>query len=308
MPSRDEDLADEPPSAINPYEVLGVDEKATAEQIKTAYRKKALKHHPDKAPPEAKDEANQKFQEIAFAYAILSDERRRRRYDLTGNTSESLDLEDDFNWMEFYREQFSSMVDRSAIEKIKKEYQGSDEERRDLLAAFEKYKGDLDKVYEVVMLSNVLDDDERFRAIIDKAIADGEVKGWKNYTEESEAKRQRRLKRAQEEAKEAEELAKELDEKEKTAGGAKGRKKKASKADDNELAALIQQRQKARAANFFDELEAKYAQPKKGSSKGKKRGPEDEPPEEAFEAVAARKANKGKDNKSTGRKTKRAKA
>ncbi|KKA20014.1 DnaJ domain protein [Rasamsonia emersonii CBS 393.64] len=306
MPSRDEDLADEPPSAINPYEVLGVDEKATADEIKTAYRKKALKHHPDKAPPDAKDEANQKFQEIAFAYAILSDERRRRRYDLTGSTSETLDLEDDdFNWMEFYREQFSSMVDRSAIEKIKKEYQGSDEERRDLLAAFEKYKGDMDKVYEVVMLSNVLDDDERFRAIINKAIADGEVKGWKNYTEEPEAKRQRRLKRAQEEAKEAEELAKELDKEEK-GPGAKGRKKKAAaKADDNELAALIQQRQKARAANFFDELEAKYAQPKKG----KKRAPPEEPPEEAFEAVAARKtANKEKDSKSAGRKSKRTKS
>jgi DnaJ family protein C protein 9 len=242
----------------------------------------------------------------------LSDERRRRRYDLTGNTSESLDLEDDdFNWMEFYREQFSTMVDSSAIDKIKKEYQGSDEERGDLLAAFEKYKGDLDKVYEVVMLSNVLDDDERFRTIIDKAIADGEVKGWKSYTQESEAKRQRRLKHAQDEAKEAAELAKELDEK---GTGGKGKKKKASKADDNELAALIQQRQKARAENFFDQLEAKYTQPKKGSGKGKKRAPEvdDEPPEEAFEAVGARKAtNKGKDSKRANggeRKSKRAKA
>jgi len=46
MPKRDEDLAEEPPSSINPYKVLEVDEKATADQIKTAYRKKALKHHP----------------------------------------------------------------------------------------------------------------------------------------------------------------------------------------------------------------------------------------------------------------------
>lgn len=44
--SQDEDLAGKPPASINPYEVLDVDEKATADEIKSAYRKKALKHHP----------------------------------------------------------------------------------------------------------------------------------------------------------------------------------------------------------------------------------------------------------------------
>lgn len=41
-----EDLSDEPPSSINPYETLGLDKSATADQVKTAYRKAALKHHP----------------------------------------------------------------------------------------------------------------------------------------------------------------------------------------------------------------------------------------------------------------------
>jgi DnaJ homolog subfamily C member 9 len=269
----------------------------------------------DKVQAEAKDEANRKFQEIAFAYAILSDERRRRLYDQTGNTSESLDLEDDdFNWMEFYREQLSSMVDVAAIEKIKREYQGSDEERKDLLAAFTKSKGDLDMVYEVILLSNVLDDDERFRVIIDKAIADGEVRAWKNYVEESAAKRQLRLKRAQEEAKEADKLAKELDEKD---GKGKGRRKKSAQANGNELAALIQQRQQARADSFFAQLEAKYAPASKGAGKGKKRSlQQDKPPEEAFEAVAVPKtARTGRasksgalaEDKTAGRKSKRAK-
>lgn len=227
------------------------------------------------------------FQEIAFAYAILSDERRRRRYDTTGSTSESLHLDDDdFDWADFFREQFSSVVDVSAIDKVKKEYQGSDEERQDLLAAFEQFQGDLDKVYEVVMLSNVLDDDERFRAIIDKAIADGEVTAWKNYTEEPESKRKKRVKRAQEEAKEAEKLSKELDDQAVRSGG-KSRRSKPGKADDNALAALIQQRQQARAADFFDRLEAKYA------PKGKKRMAPEEPREEAFAEVAARKTSKG---------------
>lgn len=191
-------------------------------------------------------------------------------------------------------------MDVSAIEKIKKEYQNTEEERNDLLAAFEQFKGDLDRVYEVVMLSSVLEDDERFRAIIDKAIADGEVKGWKKYTEESESKRQKRLKRAQEEAAEAEEAAKEIDEKNKAKG--KKKKSKPSKEDDNALAALIQQRQKSRAANFFDDLEAKYAP--KSAGKSKKRSAADEPPEEAFAAVGARKSS----GTGKGSSTKRSKA
>src|SRR4051794_23280445 len=77
---------DQPPSEINPYDVLSLDKGATADQIKSAYRKAALKHHPDKATAEEKDEAHRRFQEIAFAYAILSDEKRRKRYDTTGNT------------------------------------------------------------------------------------------------------------------------------------------------------------------------------------------------------------------------------
>lgn len=197
--------------------------------------------------------------------------------------------------MEFYREQFSSMVDSSAIEKIKKEYQGSDQERQDLLAAFERHKGNMDLVYETVMLSSILDDDERFRRIIDDAIQKKEVTAWDEYVNESKVTRDRRLENARKEAAEAEELAKDLGVEDKLSGKGrgKGKKKKATKADDNELAALIQQRQQSRAANFFDDLEAKYAQPKKGSGKSKKRRA-DEPPEEAFAAVGARKGSKKK--------------
>ncbi|KAL4933383.1 DnaJ domain protein [Aspergillus undulatus] len=283
-------FSDEPPAETDLYGILGVSEDATPEQIKSAYRKLALKHHPDKAPEDAKEEANQQFQKIAFAYAILSDEKRRKRFDTTGNTAEAVDIDDDFDWVDFYREQFSAAIDTNALEKLKKEYQGSEEEERDVLAAFESYEGDLDRVYESVMLCNILDDDERFRVIIDKAIEKGTVQGYKIYTEEPEKKRAQRLKRAQKEAKEAEKLAKKL-EKEKEGKAAKGGGRKGNKSSGstgNDLAALIQQRQASRADSFFDRLEAKY------NPAGKKRVAMDEPPEEAFEATARRSSKKTK--------------
>lgn len=247
----------------------------------------------DKVQTGSKDEAKKKFQDIAFAYAILSDERRRRRYDTTGNTSESLDLDDDdFNWVDFFKEQYAAVVTADAIDKIKKEYQGSEEERQDLLDAFARHKGDMDLVYEDVMCSSVMDDDERFRRMIDDAIEKSEARSWKNYTQESKAKRRRRLENAKKEAVEAEELADELGVKEKlfSKGGA-GQLKKGKQgkdgADEGALAALIQQRQKNRAATFLDDLEAKYVGNKK-TKKSQKRGHEDEPPEEAFQRTAAR--------------------
>ena len=61
------------------YEVLGVKEDASATEIKKAYRKRALKYHPDKNPGDKK--AEEKFKEISEAYYALGDEKRRKEYD-----------------------------------------------------------------------------------------------------------------------------------------------------------------------------------------------------------------------------------
>lgn len=67
------------------YEVLGVDKKATADEIKKAYRKKAIQYHPDKNPGDK--ESEEKFKEAAEAYEVLSDEQKRAKYDQFGHNA-----------------------------------------------------------------------------------------------------------------------------------------------------------------------------------------------------------------------------
>jgi len=65
------------------YEVLGVSKNATKEEIKKAYRQKALQYHPDKNPGDK--EAENKFKEAAEAYELLRDDNKRARYDKYGH-------------------------------------------------------------------------------------------------------------------------------------------------------------------------------------------------------------------------------
>ncbi|EWC44782.1 hypothetical protein DRE_06420 [Drechslerella stenobrocha 248] len=328
MPSAKDIDVDSPPDDIDPYQVLGVAQAATDAEIRTAYRKLALKTHPDKAAEEDKATAHAEFQKIAFAYAVLSDETRRKRYDRTGRTDEGVGsdvFEDGFDWEAFYKEMWADVVSGDTLNEFKKTYQGSEEERADLLSIFEDVEGDMDHLFERVMLSDPIADETRFRVIIDAAIEAGEVQAHPAYVNETKKARQKRRKNAEKESKEAEEYAKKLGVYDKLFGDGKSKNADAEEAEDDEeeavaststrgkkkavatkkkkkesnpeddpnhpLAALIRSRQNARQGkmhSFFDNLEAKYGgQP--AAKKGRKRASEEPgPSEEEFLATRQR--------------------
>ena len=67
---------------LNYYTVLGITKDANEEEIKKAYKKLAMKYHPDKNPDGEKEKAEAEFKKISEAYSVLGDPIKRRNYDL----------------------------------------------------------------------------------------------------------------------------------------------------------------------------------------------------------------------------------
>jgi len=89
------------------YQMLGLNQDASDDEIKKAYRKLALKYHPDHHPDDL--ESEEKFKEIGEAYAVLSDPGKRKEYDYSGHvrfkrryTSE--DIFSHFDFDQFFKE------------------------------------------------------------------------------------------------------------------------------------------------------------------------------------------------------------
>lgn len=109
--------------------MLNVTSSATPSDIKCAYRRLALKHHPDKVGPNATDDqraaSHVAFQQIGFAFAVLSDQVRRERYDENGRTDEVGDgAKTEAEWRDYFKELWSGEVTSESIEAFAAKYKG----------------------------------------------------------------------------------------------------------------------------------------------------------------------------------------
>jgi len=114
------------------YRVLGVAKDISQEEIKKAFRKMALRYHPDRNLEEQKL-AEEKFKEINEAYAVLSDENRRRHYDYL--TASSRRRQVSFKAEETFGEQFRENLDEEALQQLLRQLAGLGFNFRDLMGS-----------------------------------------------------------------------------------------------------------------------------------------------------------------------------
>ena len=326
---------------VDLYGALGVSKEATADEIKRAYRKQALKYHPDKLALSngggsssstsagggsgGEPSVGSKFQQIGFAYSVLSTESRRSRYDSTGRTDESM-FDEGMDWNAYFKEMWSGEVSAKTLEAFKKKYRHSQEERQDLLKGYEASKGSLPDIVDHVPFLSLREDRRRIETTIEEAIKAKEIKRLKKW--DSTRKDERLLDKAEKkesrEEEEAKEMAREMGvydalfgsdsqakPSKKRKGGSKEGGTDAAGGDDEygALQNIIAQRNKQRGSQIdgliakleADAGKAKGAKAAKGDNRSK-RGQQDttidEPSDEQFERIRARlDANKGKKRK-----------
>ncbi|XP_012073019.1 chaperone protein dnaJ 6 isoform X2 [Jatropha curcas] len=161
------------------YEVLGVEQTASQQEIKKAYYKLALRLHPDKNPGD--EEAKEKFQQLQKVISILGDEEKRAVYDQTGCVDDA-DLAGDVveNLRDFFRAMYRKVTEAD-IEEFEANYRGSDLEKKDLIDLYMNCMGNMNRLFCSMLCSDPKLDSHRYKDILDEAISAGELKATKAY-------------------------------------------------------------------------------------------------------------------------------
>lgn len=267
---------------VDLYEVLDVAHDASVDTIRKAYRRLALTYHPDKAALHGHDAeaVAQKFQQVGFAYSILSDEKRRKRYDATGSTSDSIwDSDEPVDWNEYFKTLWTGEVNAKTLDEFKSSYQNSDDERNDILQAYRDHKGSLEGIFSAVPCSNILDDEKRFIRVVNDALRNHDLEptpAWSElFSDQGKKMRKALRKKAHTEANEAEAYAKELGVWDDLFGKKRNAPAKPTSTEEDDvdlegLRAAMRAKASKRAASFdamLTQLEAKHARPTRSGKK-----------------------------------------
>ena len=228
-----------------------------------------------------------KFQIVGKIYSILSDVEKKTLYDESG----VIEGEDNFTGSSEEWRRFSK-ISEDDIKQFFGSYKSSEEEKKDLLAIYEKSKGDMNLIMEQMFSENMLEDEPRFREILQNAIDKGEIGKYDKFVSESKRKASKRKANYEKEAKEAEELKKQMGLDEKSLEGAILARMSARKAQSND---------------FLAELEKKYASKEKGGKNKKSFKLEEAEVESLSEEEEDEDSEESDDNRATSKKTAKSK-
>jgi len=161
-------------------DVLEVDRDATQAQLRKAYYRKALVFHPDKSTGNTET----KFQAVNVAYEILKDPEKRAEYDETGELYEGDDEISTEAWKDYFSHVFGKIT-TSDIDKFAAKYKCSSQEEEDVLKEYKKFKGNLTKMLDCVMLSEPRDTERWVEDYIRPAIEKGDVENYSKTLEKT---------------------------------------------------------------------------------------------------------------------------
>ena len=204
--------------------VLGLDDdKPTQSQLRKAYYRRALLYHPDKQKQKTKEEkedAKRKFQAVSLAYAILKDDEKRKEYDQCGEMNDDYEDDDEFGrgkksgtdiWKDIFASTFGKVTTKG-IDEFTQSYKCSEEEEKDVLKYYTMFQGNLDKMLECVMCSDVIDKERWVEDYIKPAIDKCSVEDFSHQIKKSLSNNESSKKKKKSKRKKKAEIEKEKEE------------------------------------------------------------------------------------------------